>query len=248
MTTGFGVAAVLGCLLGGGLASASTVPPSEPSDQGSMVTTTVLPGLQAAADGALLDLNDFPEGWLAIPEDEPTDRDREYRAAVAACAGGTGTDLLDLGGVSARTPDFVGPDDLQVEQTVTIVGQAVAEDFMARFGAPDVEECFGEAVRTNVAQMMENPDDPTDTLPPGVTIGDVTIERLDPNPIGDEVVGYRATVPIETPSVTVDSYIDIVAVRVGGSLSGLTFQSMFEPFPEDQLEYYLALAVARLPA
>jgi hypothetical protein len=245
MTRGLALGAAVAWLLGGGVAAASTtVPPTEPADT---TSGTVSSERQAAADAALLVLDDFPEGWTATPEDEPTERDRAYREAVAACADGTGSDLLDLGGAIARTPDFEGPDDQRVEQTVTIVEPAVAEDFMVRFGAPDVEECFGEAVRTNVAQMMENPDDPTDTLPPGVTIGDVTIERLDPNPAGDEVVGYRATVPIETPSITVDSYIDIVAVRVGGSLSGLTFQSVFEPFPTADLDHYLAVAVERLP-
>ena len=43
-----------------------------------------------------------------------------------------------------------------------------------------------------------------------------------------------------------EGVVDVVAVRSGGSLSGLTFQSLFEPFPVDEVEQYTALAADRL--
>jgi hypothetical protein len=38
-----------------------------------------------------------------------------------------------------------------------------------------------------------------------------------------------------------------VAVRSGGSLAGLTLQSLFEPFPAKDADHYIGLAVERLP-
>jgi hypothetical protein len=236
------VGAGLASLVGGAraVAMATTVPPTEPIG-------TVASEEQAAAEATLLVLTDFPEGWSEEVEAEPTEQELAYREAVANCAGGTGTDLLDLGGVHAQTGDFVGPADQSVEQSVEIVDPAVAEDFMQRFGDPEVEACFGEAIRTFVIENLENPPESSDSLPAGIIVGEITLEPLELAPVGDEAIGYRVTVPLTVSGVAVDSYIDIVAVRVGGSLAGITFQSVFEPFPDEERENVLTVAAGRLP-
>jgi hypothetical protein len=223
----------------GAVASATTVPPTGPPG-------TVVGEGQEAQD-ALLVLDDFPAGWTAVDEDEVTEQDLAYRRTVAECAGGTGDNLLDLGEPRASSPDFVGPDDERVEQTVTIVEPAVAEDFMARFAAAEVGTCFRDAVEVFVTENFENPEDPAESLPGDVTIDDVMVEALPLEPVGDEVVAYRVTLTMTITGVTVDAIVDIVAVRSGGSLSGLTFQSLFEPFPVEEVESLTALAVERLP-
>jgi hypothetical protein len=177
---------------------------------------------------------------------EPTEQELAYQAAIAECAGGEGN-LLDLGGPRAQSPDFVGPDEQRVEESVTIVEPAVAEDFIARFSAPGVEECFGDAARTFVAENFASQDDPSQTLPGDVTIGEVTIGEVLVEPAGDDVVAYRVTLPMTVTGVSLDAFVDIVAVRSGGSVAGLTFQSLFEPFPAEDVEHYIGLAVERLP-
>jgi hypothetical protein len=219
----------------------ATTPPTEPP-----VPATSVSEEQAAAEAALLVLSDFPTGWTAEVEEEPTEQELAYQAMMAECAGGTGN-LLELGGPRAKSPDFVGPDELRVEQSVTIVDTAVAEDFMARFAAPGVEECFGNAVSTFVADNFASQDDPSQTLPGDVTIGKVTIGEVLIEPAGDEVVAYRVTLPMSVSGLDLDAFVDIVAVRAGGSIAGLTFQSLFEPFPAEDVEHYVGLAVERLP-
>ena len=221
-----------------GIAGATT-PPTDPG-------TTVVSEEQAAAEAALLVLSDFPAGWTEEPEDEPTEAELAYQARVAECAGGT-DNLLELGGPRAQSPDFVGPDEQRVEQSITIVDPAVAEDFMVRFSAPGVEECFGDAVRSFVAENFSSPDDPSQTLPGDVTIGDVTIGELLLEPAGDELIAYRVTLPMTVSDLELDTYVDIVVVRSGGSLAGLTLQSLFEPFPAEDAEQYINLAAERLP-
>jgi hypothetical protein len=238
IVVGGGLASLVGDARG--VAMATTVPPTEPLG-------TVASEEQAAAEAALLVLTDFPEGWSEEVEEEPTEQELAYREAVANCAGGTGTDLLDLGGVHAQTGDFVGPAEQGVEQSVEIVDPTVAEDFMQQFGDPEVEACFAEAIRTFVIENFENPPDSSDSLPARIVVGEITLEPLELAPVADEAIGYRVTVLLSVSGVAVDSYIDIVAVRVGGSLTGITFQSVFEPFPGDERENLLTVAAGRLP-
>jgi hypothetical protein len=232
----------LAVLIGGiGGVAVATAPPTEPS-----APATTFSEEQAAAEAALLVLSDFPTGWTEEAELEPTEQELAYQATIAECAGGEGN-LLELGGPRAQSPDFVGPDEQRVEESVTIVDPSVAEDFIARFSAPGVEECFGEAVRTFVAENFASQEDPSQTLPGDVTIGEVTIEEVLIEPAGDEVVAYRVTLPMTVTGVSLDAFVDIVAVRSGGSVAGLTFQSLFEPFPAEDVGHYVGLAVERLP-
>ncbi len=236
------VGAGLACLAGGASALApatatATTPPTEPA--------TTVEG-QAEANAALLVLSDFPTGWTEEPEEEPTAQELDYQAQIAECAGGSGN-LFDLGGPRAQTPDFVGPDDQRVEQSVTIVDAAIAEDFIARFTAPGVDTCIRDAARAFVAESIESPADPSESLPGAVQIGDVTIGDVLLPPAGDELVAYRVTVPLTVSGVDVDAFVDVVVVRSGGSLSGFTFQSVFEPFPADEVDHYVDVVVERLP-
>ncbi len=235
--------AALTCLIGGGPALATVpTPPTDP------VATTASPE-QAAADAALLVLSDFPTGWTEELEAKPTEQDLAYRATLAECAGGTGDNLLDLGGPSARTPDFVGPDDERVEQTVTVVETAVAEDLMARFVAPGADTCFRDSIVEFTTEQFGSADDPSQsTTADGVKVGDVTIEPLDLAPAGDEVAGYRITLGLSTQGLDFDAFVDVVIVRSGGTLSGFTFQSVFEPFPAADVDNYIGIVVDRMSA
>jgi hypothetical protein len=233
-----GLAVLIGGI--GGVAGA-TAPPTEPSAPATTVSEE-----HAAAEASLLVLSDFPTGWTEEAELEPTEQELAYQATIAECAGGEGN-LLDLGGPLARSPDFAGPDDQRVEESVTIVERAVAEDFIARFSAPGIEECFGDAVRTFVEENFASQDDPSQTVPGDVTIGEVTIEEALIEPAGDDLVAYRVTLPMTVTGVSLDAFVDIVAVRSGGSVAGLTFQSLFEPFPAEDVEHYIDVAVERLP-
>lgn len=233
-----GLAGQIGAIAG---VAVATAPPTEPDAPATSVSAE-----QAAAEAALLVLSDFPVGWTAEPEEEPTEQELAYQATVAECVGGT-DNLLELGGPRARTPDFAGPDEQRVEESVTVVDPAIAEDFLARFSAPGVEACFGDAVRTFVAENFTSGADPSQTLPGEVTIGEVTIEVLALPPAGDEVVAYRVTIPMTVSGLSLEAFVDIVAVRSGGSIAGLTFQSLFEPFPAEDVEHYIDLAVERLP-
>ena len=218
----------------------ATTPPTEPAG-------TVAGEGQAEAKAGLLVLSDFPTGWTEVVEEAPTEQERSYQAQIAACAGGTGDNLLDLGGPKAQTPDFVGPDEQRVEQSVTIVEAEVAEDLMMRLGAPGVDTCFQDAVVEFTTERFGRADDPSTSTPNDVIVGDVTIGEVLLAPAGDELVAYRVTLPLTVSDFDVEAFVDFVVVRSGGSLAGFTFQSVFEPVPADEVDHYIDVAVSRLP-
>jgi hypothetical protein len=235
-----GAAAALTCLISNGQVLATVpTPPTEPAG-------TIASEEQAAADAALLVLSDFPTGWTEEIEAKPTDQDLAYQASMAACADGTGDNLLDLGGPSARTSDFVGPDDQRVEQTVTVVDPAAAEDLMARFVAPGVDTCFRDAIVEFTTEQFGSADDPTQSTADAVTVGDVVIGEVLLPPAGDELAAYRVTLPLTVSGIDVEAFVDIVIVRSGGTVSGFTFQSVFEPFPAEDVEHYIDVVVERM--
>ena len=107
---------------------------------------------------------------------------------------------------------------------------------MGRFAAPDVAECFGHVTADLVDGRLQS----------GMTLRDVTIARLYVSEVGDEVVAYRVTVPVDTGGSTVSVYADLVLVRSGRAVAGMAFQSEFSPFVTEDTERYIALAAERL--
>jgi hypothetical protein len=232
---------VLGLSVHGG-ASATTEPPPDTSEP----STTVHPD-QPAAEAALLTIDDFPEGWIEVAEDERTPLAIESQRRIAECAGGEGERLLDLGGALAESGNFRGPDSQVVEESVAIVDEAVAEDMVARFTAPGVGECFADAMQQTIGEMITSPSDPTESFPGDTELGKVTVEPLEVPAAGDEGAGYRITVPLTTQGIDLEIILDAVVIRSGGALAGVSFQSALEPFASEDIDRYVELAAERLP-
>lgn len=190
---------------------------------------------QLAAEAALLVLADFPSDWAEVLGDNdanPADQ------AYADCVGGSGVKLFDLGGVEAKTEEFVAPSGNGVSETITVVtDEAVATDFMNRFGAPGVDVCL-----TGVMQSLL--EDLADAQ--GVAAGAVSINRLALAPVGDELVGYRVSLSIKTSSSELELFVDLVAVRSGRAIAGVDFDSQVTPFPDEELNTYLGIVADRL--
>ena len=81
-----------------------------------------------------------------------------------------------------------------------------------------------------------------------MTLGDVTVARLNVFEVGDEVIAYRVTVPVNSGRSTVSVFADLVLVRSGRAVASLAFQSELSPFFIEDTERYVALAADRLAA
>lgn len=202
-------------------------------------------GDRAILDAAQLKLTDFPTGWSAVPSEDDEDVDDDLsraRSEFVGCVGAETDEMLDLGGPKASTDDFTSPGGDTVNQTVAVVDEATAVDFMSRFVADGVAECLTNTARGVVeAGFAADPEAPDD-----VVIGDVTVGRLNIAPVGDESAAYRITIPISAGGFDLEVYIDMVAVRVDRALSGLNFESTLVPFPAEDIAQYAGLAASRM--
>lgn len=198
---------------------------------------------QAAAEAGLLVLSDFPVGWSEWPnEDVDVSSDlAAARAQQAECVGGDGEELLYVAGARAETGEFRSSNQEFVSQAVSITEEAMAVDFMADFGAEGVESCLAEANQQIFEVTYAEADSGVD-----FAVGEVTVGAPNLAPAGDDLIAYRVTIPFEVEGLAVDLFVDIAAVRVGGAISGLSFQSAFSPFPAEQATELVNLVVERL--
>jgi hypothetical protein len=224
-------------------AGASTSPP------GSSEPPTTVHADQSAAEAALLTIDDLPAGWTGTPEEAPSALAIESRRRITECIGGDGDSMLDLGGALAESDTFRGPDGEAVEESVAIVDPSVAEDLMSRFTMPDVAECFEAAMQQTLDDMVNDPSDPSESFPADTSLGKATVERLPDVPAiaADEIAGYRISVPLSTQGFDFDLTLDAIAIRTGGSVAGLSFQSVLGPFPTEEIERLVGIAAERLP-
>lgn len=172
----------------------------------------------------------------------------EEAAAVGnyvACVGSCGETMFDFARTSAETGTFTAPDESEVEQRVAIDDISTVEQFMSSLAADDVATCLAENAKTVLEAALENPD-PDDPPPDDLTIGDVVGGRLNVLAAGDETVGYRLTIPLTTGGFELSLITDLVATRVGNSISGLTIQSSLTPFDAAELDRIVQLSAERL--
>ena len=223
------------------------------------VSTTTRPGTKQDAQlagTALLALTDFGPGWSEVPADpgdpfEDLDDERDRR--LSECSGSVGSENLMVsvvGEAKAETGTFTAPDtDSTVNHSVGLSRDAqAAAAAMAGLEDPNLPACLQEVFRWFVQTVIDNPPNPSDTLPEGASIGDVTVARLNVSPVGDQVVAFRTTLPIRIGSLTVTQYFDLVYVRSGRALAQLQFGAVFQPFDTPMFDWMTAVATNKLSA
>jgi len=196
---------------------------------------------EAAADEAVLTLDDMPAGWTEGPAVD--DENDTLRGQLADCIG-IDRDVLDPDNPEARSPELTSPGGEQVRAEVAYsaspdhAGQAFA--ILARDETPG---CYAEALSTAMADVAE-----TGQLEEGVEVGEVSFERLSFPDMGDESTAFRVTIPLSVPGFEVELLADIAAVRVGRVVASGTFLSELQPFDTDEAADLMATMVDRIPA
>jgi hypothetical protein len=202
---------------------------------------------QADEDDAaamLLTIDDFPPGWEERPApegDEGSDSD-DLQTDLADCLG-VDRDEVDSDNPDAMSPTFRSSDDERVGVMVAFTPSTdAASDVLDRLADDDAVACYGDAVRSDLAEGLA-----TVEAPDGVEVGDPTFERLSFPSVGDESVAFRATVPFSAGGVDVELYVDYAVVRVGRVGITAIFQSMFSPFDENEAAQLVQTVVDRAP-
>jgi hypothetical protein len=237
LLTGAGV----GCSSGDDGDDASPLGPGrsdEPSDAGADPS-----GDQALADSVVFALDDFPAGWQQEPAREDDATDEETRRAVADCLGVRVTDSKP-DHPNAASPKFVGPDDSEVTDDVTVAPSVdEASRLFDVMEGDDVPACYAQAVEGAIAAELAAPGD--DTV--DVEFGEPSFNPVSFPDMGDESLAFRLSIPLTRQGQSIQVHNDLVLVRVGRTLIYAEFVAAFTPFDTTESTRLTQLLVDRAP-
>jgi hypothetical protein len=241
--------------------SAPTTAPAATEAPATAAPTTATPATTepAVSDAelarsALLTIDDMPTGWTETAQDPGEDaQDAATIERISDCSG-LDADLIGdgvLGDTEAKSPDFDSPDELA--SVTHSVGLAPDEDTavaaVAAIGDDALAPCYEEAMRASFAEAATTTD-PSATLAEGVTLSDITMERIDP-PVevtADEAVWYEAAASLDYQGQTIDIYLNLLFTRTGRVLSQLEFDGTTAAFPQELFEPTISAAQAKVDA
>jgi hypothetical protein len=227
--------------------SVTTTKSTETSATGTTATGQDVAADREAAEAAALKLSDFPPGWTSAPHEESADVPN-VDAQLAKCLGVDESELnSEDGPASVDSPDFSDVNDNAVSNSVEyLAAESDAQHRFALFADEKVPDCLTDAIAKVLDYFLEHPENPEDTVPPGVTVGTPTVEPLSMPAIGDQTVAYRLTVPITSDVISVTAYVDIIVAIKGRAAVEMTFESLATPFPVEDAQHYMELVVGRL--
>ncbi len=221
---------------------------SEREPERATTTTQNVAADRAVAEQAVLKLSDFPPGWQAKPHEESPD-DPDLSRQLSECLR---VDLSLLEGkandASTDSPDFESPDEEEVGSSVGLAPTSTkAQELFAIFERPETPGCLTKAVSQSIETALKKPK-PGQEIPAGVTVGQVSINRVSFPTIGDRTVAFRVTVPVRALGLALSVYADLVVALRGRAAALLSFTDFGSPFSTDQAQRFTKTVVDRLPA
>jgi hypothetical protein len=223
-------------------AAATTDAPSTSAPPTTAAATTT-PTVSDAelAQSALLTIDEMPTGWTESPTDDDDEQDAENIQRISECSGLDAELIGDgvLGDTKAKSPEFQSPDELaSLKQTIGLApDEATAVAAITAIGDDALAPCYEDAMRTTFEDAAVTTD-PADTLPEGMTLSDLAMQRIDP-PVtveADDAVWYSAKATLDYQGQSVEIYLDLLFTRTGRVLSQIEFDGTTAPFPPDLYE------------
>ncbi len=215
--------------------------------------TTAAPTEAELAEAALLTLDDLPAGYTATPRDpDDTDAADEARLdSIAECAAVDRSLIGDevLGDTEAESDEFQSPEEIfTLKQSVGFAADdETAIAAITAMGSDSLPDCYEQALTESFTNASGSAD-PSESLPPGLTLTDLVMERIDSSALfaPDEVVHYYVTVGFDFDGQPLELYLDLVFARQGRMLSQLEFDGEGVPFPPDEVDEIIAAALEKM--
>ncbi|MEO6653628.1 MAG: hypothetical protein ABIP17_13330 [Ilumatobacteraceae bacterium] len=244
--------------------SSTTAPTTASATAPAADTTTVPPTTAPPADStptdptddeeyvelattALLDLSVFPDGWESSPATEDDEAENErFADRVDVCLGNEGARVADLiDGRKATSPEFAGPGDSSpsVEQQIMIADDdSMAVMAMDDIGAEGADVCLEQTI-----QEFFDAEASADVEQQGVTLGDISVQRVDVDAAADVLVAYLVEIPVEAPDgQSASGYLQVIYQREGRALSQLQLSSFGTTFDLQGIDVLTTEVVTRL--
>jgi hypothetical protein len=182
------------------------------------------------ADAALLQLPDLPAGWTVEADEEDSAADDR---------------LFECYGAEDDVEAVIRNDEAEAERSfesggahlsASVTVYPTVEYAAASFDPirdPNFAECFRRTFQEEIGR------DTSATV-------EVRAEALPVPALGDDAGGLRFPVTLSGPGGQVTTAIDLVIVRDGRAIAGLTTLSLAEPFDPALLQRLLTLIAERL--
>lgn len=200
------------------------------------------------AQGALITLDVFPEGWSEEPDDDDDGGDTDdLEAEFDACLGRTADDRIgdDLEPLTAKTGDFNAPADSSTSVSHEVVlapDEATAVTAMSEVAVDGAEPCLASAIQVFYTETFAA--DPGTFE--GITLGDVSVTRTQLDLPDDVEVGFLLEIPLTVDDETASQFLEVLYQRDGRALSELSFSSFGASFDREGFAVLRDEAASRL--
>lgn len=190
---------------------------TESTQPSSTVPASADEAQKAKAEGAVLKLTDFPEGW------------GEHEPGQGLALELTWNDLLGCLGVEespdqpagiAVSPTYLQGVGTQARSTVEYVAEDRAEALAAATTSGDYNRCITEVFTEDAVR----------SAPEGGTPGPLTVTPLDFPTLGDRTSATRIAFEMKVGELTIPINQDLIVVFEGGTISRFTFLNPGGPF------------------
>jgi hypothetical protein len=194
----------------------------------------------------LLRLSDFPSGWVATPRQKKSTPQPRLEAEAASCLHVPLSQLGQHEQQELESPKFASQGGSSVENSVTVRPTAAdAANSFAVLANPRTPGCLTQIFGKLLSSELQGGGSKR-KLPPGISLGAPYVERLSFAPLGDQTVAYRFVIPINTPTLKLKTYLDIIAVRAGRADTSFTFTGTLKPVSAGAEQQLTTAAVSRL--
>jgi hypothetical protein len=186
---------------------------------------------QELAEGAVLAIADLPAGFEEEAEDED-DSDDELDQSLADCLGIDVAELNDSDDEPQASATFANEAGQEVSSEVVVFAteEEVQED-LELWKDPATQDCLLDAM----SELLAGSEDEVD-------FGEVTMEELLVEDLGDDALGLGFTIPAIGATGERVIYLDMVFVQQGRTGISMGFTAFDAPFDE-QLGSELATTV-----
>jgi len=207
---------------------------------GSASESDIDPEAQERAEGFVLKLSDFPNGWRgSAPEEE----DEESIEAFRRCAGIDFSSLTLIG--KADSLDFATGESTEASSSATVFAseeeawQGMTE-FAEAMNGSKVEDCVQDLIEQNIESGSE------------FKVGEVDVGQFNVTPPDvEEAAAWQIVVPFEITSgagegLSPSAYLEFVALREGDEVAVVQTSDVLTQFDSEQRDQLVAAVAGRM--
>ena len=177
-----------------------------------------------AAKSSLLTLKDLGKGWTAAKT--------ASTGLQLACPGyqPSGKGILEIG--SASSPNFNGGSSgpFLIQLTSVFASSKQATTLWNRAVRPGLITCVTQTLETITTK--------------GIKVAITSQGALPIANVADKTTAYRVAATLRSKTQKLKTYLDVVLVKSGATIYGITFSSLVRPIPAN-FEHGVALIIAR---